>query len=127
MRIILTKILLLLLLSFPTEVLALYLEHTYYIEIGFIVSVFLTYILALIATFLKAYKTWVFGNVMLLVTSYIFLKTIGSNLLLTFSQSRIPMLLIVFLLSWLVPQIFGAVWGRILRQSSRVSSENLNI
>ena len=108
----------LILFSLPTGVFALYLEHTYYIEIGFIVSVFLTYILALSASYMKAYKTWILGNLLLLVTSYWFIHSVGYNLAERTTDSRFPMLLIVFFLCWLVPQVFGTVWGSILRKSS---------
>ncbi|MDR2832932.1 MAG: hypothetical protein LBV67_04370 [Streptococcaceae bacterium] len=114
----LSKIILLILLALPSEAIALYLERTYFMELGFIVSVFLTYLLSLLASLMRSYKIWAIGNLLLIATSYLFLQVIGFEILHIIPGEKFPMLLLIFLLCRVTPQIFGYIWGRILRQST---------
>ncbi|SJZ44405.1 hypothetical protein SAMN02745116_00322 [Pilibacter termitis] len=118
MKHILLKLLLMLGFSLPTEVLAIYIEHTYFLEIGFVLSVLITFFLAFFAQIIRARKSWILGNGLTLVTTVIFETTVDKNYLFEHSWSTINLLVFIFVVCWLVPQVFGAIWGYLYVSSS---------
>ncbi|MDR2465237.1 MAG: hypothetical protein LBD38_03055 [Streptococcaceae bacterium] len=112
MKEVLIRILILIGFSIPTEVISVYLEDTYFFEIGFIISVFLTFILTFYVTYIKDTRLWVIGNLLTLAFSIVFEVSMNHGNLIGMTLK-----MLIFLICWIIPQVLGRFWGVVLRRT----------
>jgi hypothetical protein len=109
------SILLLLGYAVPSVYIAVYLERTYYIDIGLVLSILIMFVLAFFCHFLDLRHIFYLGNLLMFIGSLLFEEWL--NFMHFLHCQSMGAMCVLFYSCWFIPQIFGMIWGKVLHRN----------